>query len=51
MRAKSIKGKSSIEIKDAWMAGKFSNAELGSATGGNLEIHNLTTYVIALKEK
>ncbi|MFS8083020.1 MAG: FIST signal transduction protein [Ginsengibacter sp.] len=41
-------------IKDVWnvpMAGMFSNAELGRATGGNLEMHNLTTCVIALKEK
>jgi ribosomal protein L7Ae-like RNA K-turn-binding protein len=33
------------------MAGMFSNAELGRATGGNLEMHNLTTCCIALKEK
>ena len=33
------------------MAGMFSNAELGKATGGNLEMHNLTTCCIALKEK
>jgi hypothetical protein len=41
-------------IKEVWnvpMAGMFSNAELGRATGGNLEMHNLTTCVIALKEK
>ncbi len=41
-------------IKKVWnvpMAGMFSNAELGRATGGNLEMHNLTTCVIALKEK
>lgn len=41
-------------IKNVWnvpMAGMFSNAELGRATGGNLEMHNLTTCVIALKEK
>jgi hypothetical protein len=41
-------------IKSVWnvpMAGMFSNAELGRATGGNLEMHNLTTCVIALKEK
>ena len=41
-------------IKDVWnapIAGMFSNAELGRATGGNLEMHNLTTCVIALKEK
>jgi hypothetical protein len=33
------------------MAGMFSNAELARATGGNLEMHNLTTCVVALKEK
>lgn len=41
-------------IKDVWnvpMAGMFSNAELGRATGGNLELHNLTTCCVALKEK
>lgn len=32
------------------MAGMFSNAELGRATGGNLEMHNLTTCCVALKE-
>ncbi len=41
-------------IKNVWkvpMVGMFSNAELGRATGGNLEMHNLTTCTIALKEK
>lgn len=41
-------------VKNVWnvpMAGMFSNAELGRATGGNLEMHNLTTCVVALKEK
>ena len=41
-------------VKNVWnvpMVGMFSNAELGRATGGNLEMHNLTTCVIALKEK
>lgn len=41
-------------IKNVWnvpMAGMFSNSELGRATGGNLEMHNLTTCTIALKEK
>jgi len=41
-------------IKNVWnvpMAGMFSNGELGRATGGNLEMHNLTTCVVALKEK
>ena len=33
------------------MAGMFSNAELARATGGNLEMHNCTTCVVALKEK
>lgn len=31
------------------MIGMFSNAELGRATGGNLEMHNCTTCVIAIK--
>ncbi len=41
-------------VKNVWnvpMAGMFSNAELGRATGGNLEMHNATTCVIALKGK
>ncbi len=41
-------------VKKVWnvpMVGMFSNAELGRATGGNLEMHNLTTCCIALKEK
>jgi len=41
-------------IKNVWdapMVGMFSNAELARATGGNLEMHNLTTCCIALKEK
>jgi hypothetical protein len=41
-------------IKKVWnapMAGMFSNAELARATGGNLEMHNLTVCVVALKEK
>lgn len=40
-------------IKNVWgvpMAGMFSNAELARATGGKLEMHNLTTSCIALKE-
>jgi hypothetical protein len=40
-------------IKNVWnvpMAGMFSNAELGRAIGGNLEMHNLTTCCVALKE-
>ena len=41
-------------INEVWkvpMVGMFSNAELGRATGGNLEMHNLTTCCVALKEK
>jgi len=41
-------------IKQVWnvpMAGMFSNAELGRMDGGNLEMHNLTTCCVALKEK
>jgi hypothetical protein len=39
------------KVWDVPMAGMFSNGELGRATGGNLEMHNLTTCVVALKEK
>jgi hypothetical protein len=41
-------------VKKVWnvpMAGMFSNAELARATGGNLEMQNLTTCCVALKEK
>lgn len=41
-------------VKKVWnvpMAGLFSNAELARATEGNLEMHNLTTCCVALKEK
>lgn len=41
-------------VKKVWnvpLAGMFSNAELARATGGNLEMHNLTTCCVALKEK
>ena len=41
-------------IKNVWnvpMVGMFSNGELARATGGNLEMHNLTTCVVALKER
>lgn len=41
-------------IKNVWnvpMVGMFSNAELARATGGNLEMHNLTTCTVVLKEK
>jgi hypothetical protein len=40
-------------LKNIWnvpMIGMFSNAELGRATGGNLEMHNLTTCCVVLKE-
>ncbi len=33
------------------MNAKSINGKLRRATGGNLEMHNLTTCVIALKEK
>lgn len=41
-------------LKNVWnvpMAGMFSTAELGRATGGNLELHNGTTCLVAIKEK
>jgi hypothetical protein len=41
-------------IKNVWkvpMAGMFSSGELGRATGGNLELLNLTTCCVALKER
>ena len=41
-------------VKKVWnvpMVGMFSNAELARATGGKLEMHNLTTCAVALKEK
>jgi len=41
-------------VKNVWdapMAGFFSNAELARATDGNLEMHNLTTCCVVLKEK
>jgi small ligand-binding sensory domain FIST len=41
-------------VKQVWnvpMAGMFSNGELGRMAGGNLEMHNLTTCCVALKEK
>ncbi len=50
MQAKSNKRNSTAAIKSA-MAGMFSSADLGRATGGNLHIDNLTTCVVALKEK
>ncbi len=41
-------------VKKVWnvpMVGMFSNAELARATGGNLEMHNLTTCCVVLKGK
>ncbi|MFC0605049.1 FIST signal transduction protein [Winogradskyella pulchriflava] len=41
-------------VKNVWnvpMIGMFSNGELARATGGNLEMHNLTTCCVVLKEK
>jgi hypothetical protein len=41
-------------VKQVWnvpMAGMFSLAELGRMAGGNLEMHNLTTCCVAIKEK
>ena len=43
-----------VGIKNVWnvpMVGMFSNAELARATGGNLEMHNLTTCCVVLKER
>ncbi|MGZ3811293.1 MAG: FIST signal transduction protein [Mucilaginibacter sp.] len=39
------------KVWDVPMAGMFSMAELGRANNGNLEMHNLTTCCVALKEK
>ena len=41
-------------LKNIWnvpMVGFFSNAELARASGGNLEMHNLTNCCVGLKEK
>ena len=41
-------------VKKVWdvpMAGMFSNAELARATNGDLEMHNLTTCCVVIKEK
>jgi hypothetical protein len=41
-------------VRNIWnvpMAGMFSMAELGRTKNGNLEMHNLTTCCVALKEK
>ena len=39
------------KVWEAPLVGMFSNAELARATGGNLEMHNLTTCCIVLKER
>ncbi len=41
-------------MEEVWqvpMAGMFSNAEIGSTANGDLELHNLTTCWVILKEK
>ncbi len=41
-------------IKEVWnapMIGMFSNAELGRAEGGDLEMHNLSSNVVVIREK
>ncbi len=41
-------------MKNVWnvpLAGMFSNAEIGSTGHGNVQMHNLTTSWVALKEK
>ncbi|MDH3648078.1 MAG: FIST C-terminal domain-containing protein [Saprospiraceae bacterium] len=41
-------------VKEIWnvpLVGMFSNGELGRATGGELEMHNLTTCCVAIKEE
>jgi hypothetical protein len=41
-------------IKEIWnvpLAGMFSNAEIGPTRNGKVEMHNLTTCWVALKEK
>jgi len=41
-------------LKNIWnvpLAGMFPTAALGRATGGNLEMHNLTNCCVVLKEK
>lgn len=43
-----IKGMS--KVWDVPMVGMFSTAELARATGGNLEMHNLTACCVAIKE-
>lgn len=39
------------KVWDVPMAGMFSNAELARATNGDLEMHNLTTCCVAIKER
>lgn len=39
------------EVWDAPLIGMFSNAELGRAKGGNLEMHNLSSNVVVIREK
>ena len=41
-------------VQNVWkvpLVGMFSNAELGRATNGKLEMHNLTTCCVVIKEK
>ncbi len=49
LMSKEIEGVRSVW--DVPMVGMFSNAELARATDGNLEMHNLTTCCVVLKEK
>jgi hypothetical protein len=39
------------EVWNAPMIGMFSNSELGRAKGGNLEMHNLSSNVVVIREK
>ena len=39
------------KVWDVPMTGMFSTAELARATNGNLEMHNLTTCCVVLKER
>jgi hypothetical protein len=47
--AEEIKGMH--QVWNVPMVGMFSNAEMARATGGRLEMHNLTTCCVTLKEK
>lgn len=49
LMSKEIEG--ARNVWDVPLVGLFSNAELARATDGNLEMHNLTTCCVALKEK